>query len=130
MFGVACSGLYRFLVQAFGDGTDWQTVIAKTIVDQFGWTVLVVAPANAIFFLWVGRDFSLARMRKEWRRPFFLRMILPNLISNWIVWIPLVAVVFLFPFPLQILINGIVCSFWTLMCLQIGKRTVGASSPA
>ena len=79
-------------------------------------------------FFWVGRDFSLARVRREWKGPFFRRIVLPNLVSNWIVWIPLVTVVFLFPFSLQIFVNGIVCSFWTLMCLQIGKRTAVASS--
>ena len=128
LFGVACNELYRLFAIVFGDGTDWSSVVAKTLIDQFVWTVLVVAPANAVFFFWVGRDFSLARVRREWRSPFFRRIVLPNLVSNWIVWIPLVTVVFLFPFPLQIFVNGIVCSFWTLMCLQIGKRTGAASS--
>jgi len=29
----------------------------------------------------------------------------------------------MFPLDLQIHMNGLVCAFWTLMCLQIGKRT-------
>ena len=32
-------------------------------------------------------------------------------------------VTFSFPFSLQIHVNGIVCTFWTLMCVQIGRRT-------
>ena len=50
-------------------------------------------------------------------------MVLPNLIPNWIVWIPVSLAVFSFPYALQIHVNGLVCTFWTLMCLQIGRRT-------
>ena len=53
----------------------------------------------------------------------FRRMVLPNLLPNWVVWIPVSLVVFSFPFPLQIHVNGLICTFWTLMCLQIGRRT-------
>ena len=59
----------------------------------------------------------------DWPRLFFRRMVMPNLIPNWIVWIPVSLAVFSFPFPLQIHVNGIVCTFWTLMCLQIGRHT-------
>lgn len=55
----------------------------------FPWTVLVVAPPNAVFYFWLGRDMSLARCRREWPRGGFLTDILfQNLVCNWIVWIP------------------------------------------
>ena len=95
----------------------------RAAFDQFVWTVAVIAPANSVFFYWVGHDFSLVRARREWPRPFYRRMVLPNLIPNWIVWIPVAIVTFSFPFSLQIHVNGIVCTFWTLMCVQIGRRT-------
>ena len=122
-FGICGNGLFRLMAQAFGDNAQVETVLLKAAIDQFVWTVLVIAPANAVFFFWLGRDFSFARVKCDWPCPFFRRMVMPNLIPNWIVWIPVSLAVFSFPFPLQIHVNGIVCTFWTLMCLQIGRRT-------
>lgn len=122
-FGVCCNELFRLMADVFGDNAHVSTVLVKSAFDQFVWTVAVIAPANAVFFFWVGRDFSFARVKREWPSPFFRRMVLPNLIPNWIVWIPVSFAIFSFPFPLQIHVNGIVCTFWTLMCIQIGRRT-------
>ena len=122
-FGIACNELFRLMAAVLGDSAAWPVVLAKATFDQFVWTVAVIAPANAVFFFWLGRDFSFVRTRREWPRPFFRRMVLPNLIPNWIVWIPVSLAVFSFPYALQIHVNGLVCTFWTLMCLQIGRRT-------
>ena len=122
-FGVWCNELFRLMAQAFGDEACVSTVLLKAAIDQFVWTVLVIAPANAVFFFWLGRDFSFVRVKRDWPRPFFRRMVLPNLLPNWIVWIPVSLAVFVFPFSFQIHMIGIVCTFWTLMCLQIGRRT-------
>lgn len=122
-FGVCCNGLFRILADLLGDDSEMSTVLMKAAFDQFVWTVAVIAPANAVFFFWLGRDFSFRRVRDEWPRPFYAKMVLPNLIPNWIVWIPVSMAVFSFPYALQIHINGFVCAFWTLMCIQIGRRT-------
>ena len=122
-FGICNNEVFHLMARALGDNTHVSTVLAKAMFDQFIWTIAVIAPANAVFFFWLGRDFSFARVKRDWPRPFFRRMVMPNLIPNWIVWIPVSLAVFSFPFPLQIHMNGIVCTFWTLMCLQIGRRT-------
>ena len=122
-FGVCCNELFHLMAAAFGDNAHVSTVMVKAAIDQFVWTVLIIAPANAVFFFWLGRDFSFVRVKREWPRPFIRRMVMPNLISNWIVWIPVSLAIFTFPFSLQIHVNGIACTFWMLMCLQIGRRT-------
>lgn len=122
-FGICNNEVFHLMARALGDNAHISTVLAKSAFDQFVWTIAVIAPANAVFFFWVGRDFSLARVKRDWPSPFFRRMVLPNLIPNWIVWIPVSLAIFSFPFPLQIHVNGIVCTFWTLMCIQIGGRT-------
>ena len=122
-FGICCNALFRLMAQAFGDDAHVSTVLVKAAIDQFVWTVAVIAPANAVFFFWLGRDFSFARTKREWTCPFFRRMVMPNLVANWILWIPVSLAVFAFPFQLQIHVNGIACTFWMLMCLQIGRRT-------
>ena len=122
-FGICNNEVFHLMAGMLGDNAHVSTVLVKSAFDQFVWTVAVIAPVNAVFFFWVGRDFSLARVKRDWPSPFFRRMVMPNLIPNWIVWIPVSLAIFAFPFPLQIHVNGIVCTFWTLMCLQIGRRT-------
>ena len=124
VFGLVCDAFFRLQSTWFGAGPGLSTLVAKTLVDQFVWTVLVIAPANAVFFFWLGRDFSWRRTRSEWPRGrFFSDLVLPNLIPNWIVGIPAIFATYAFPLDLQIHINGLVSSFWMLMCLQIGRRS-------
>ena len=122
-WGVVNNEVYAALSRWLGSGADIGTLFLKTAVDQFVWTVLVMAPVDAVFFFWLGRDFSLSRVRADWPRSFVHGVVLPNLLSNWIVWIPVLCVIYAFPLPLQIQLAGIVGSIWTLLCLQIGRRS-------
>lgn len=123
VWGVVNNEVYAVLSRWFGSGADIGTLLLKTAVDQFVWTVFVIAPLDAVFFFWLGRDFSLARVRGEWPRNFVYAVFCPNLFSSWIVWIPVLCVIYAFPLPLQIQLAGIVGSIWTLLCLQIGRRS-------
>lgn len=123
LWGVICDKMYIFVDWMFGGGTDVLSVALKTLFDQLPWTVLVIAPANAAFYFWVGRGFSLRRTREEWPSGRFWRtLVLPFLFANWCVWVPVTIVVFLFPLPLRVHIVGFASAFWTLMCLRLGRR--------
>lgn len=121
--GVAGDWCFHLLNRLFGEGHDVLTLLLKTAVDQFVWTVVFIAPVNAVFHFWLARDCSFAAVRRDWTKRFYSALVAPNLISNWCVWIPVQLATFTFPVDLQIHVNGIICAFWTLMCLQIGKRT-------
>ena len=123
MWGIVNNEMYAFLSRWLGDGRDFCTLVLKTAFDQFVWTVFLVAPANAAFCFWVGRDFSFRRTWAEWPTNYARDVFLPNLLANWIVWIPVLCAVFAFPLPLQIQLAGLASSFWTLVCLQIGRRS-------
>ena len=122
-WGVVTDFFFRGLEALFGSGRDFATLFCKMMLDEFGLTLFLVAPADAAFFFWVGRDFSFAQAWRERPRRFFLDLVLPNLISNWCVWIPVSMAIFAFPLPLQVQLSGFAAAFWTLMCLQIGLRT-------
>jgi len=124
VFGLFCDAFFRLQSVWFGSGTEISTLVLKTVVDQFVWTVLVISPANAVFFFWVAREFSLNRVRQEWpRHGVIAELVLPNLIPNWFVGIPAIFATYAFPLDLQIHVNGLVSAFWMLLCLQIGARS-------
>jgi len=122
-FGIGVAKVFALMAVWFGNDASFSTLVLKTAFDQFVWTVFVVAPANAVFFFWVGRDFSWARVRREWPERFVSRVYLPNLVANWCVWIPVIFCVFAFPLPLQIDVCGLACTFWSLMCISLGSRS-------
>ena len=118
VLGVLFDWFCMFQVELFGTGTDWPTLIKKTALDQFVWNVLICTPAGALFFAWVSRDF-------HWRAPASLMSFvkldcLTILVSNWMVWIPVMLAVYAFPTPLQIQLVGLASSFWMLVALKVG----------
>ena len=123
IWGALVDVLYTVMDLWIGSGCDFRTLLIKTCLNQFLWTAFVLAPANACFYFWIARDFSLRKARMEWPKDALCGVVLPNLISNWCVWIPVNMAVFLFPLPLQVQLSGIVGAFWTLLCLQIGARS-------
>lgn len=122
MWGIVCDKMYILVDLMFGGGADVLSIALKVLFDQLPWTVLVIAPANAVFYFWVGRDFSLRRAREEWPSGrFWQTLVLPFLLANWCVWVPVTVAVFLFPLPLRVHIVGFASAFWTLICLRIGR---------
>lgn len=121
--GIVVNELFRLLSVWFGREATFAAVFAKMAFDQFVWTVFVNAPLNAVFFFWLSRDFSFRKTRQDWPRQWFSGVYLPNLLNNWIVWIPVTLAVFSFPLELQVFLCGYASAFWNLMSLQIGKRS-------
>lgn len=123
LWGVACTYFFQLQDRLFGTGRDFCTLAAKTTLDQFFWTAFVIAPLNAVFYFWLSRDFSIARVRIDWPKGFFRNLVMPNLLMNWIVGIPNNFAVYAFPSALRIQVVGLLSAFWVLVCLQIGRRS-------
>ena len=127
-WGVAYLWFYAMQARMFGDGHGLRTLLLKTAFDQFVWTPLLPVPLTSTFFLWMGSGFSVARTVRTCRDGYFRRVLLPNLVSNWVVWIPAVASVYAFPLELQVQVLGLVACFWTLVCLQLGGRAAAGGA--
>jgi len=119
--GVVSGWMYSLHAVWLGEGTDLLTLSAKTILCQFVWTPLFFAPVGALVYFWIGRDFSLARCRADWSTRFWGETFLPNLLVNWIIWIPCAMLIHLFPTALQIQLTGCVNAFFCLVLLWIGR---------
>ena len=117
LWGVACDRFFTFQVYLFGEGADLLTLFRKTLFDQLVWNVLICTPANAVFFPWVEGGFRRIRPRE----PFIERCTI-LLLSNWLVWLPVMAMVYAFPLPLQIQLVGLAGAFWMLVALRAAAR--------
>ena len=122
MWGALCWWFFSLQCRMFGPGHEFGTLVLKTAIDQFVWTVLVVSPLSALFYLWLGCDFSCGVVREKCRAGFWSHVVLPMLVTNWCVWIPVSFAVYAFPYALQIQVLGLVGALWTLFCRQIGRH--------
>ena len=120
--GIASDWMFSLNAHLFGTGIDFLTLCVKTAVCQFLWTPFFFAPAGAIVYFWMGRDFSPRRFREDLPPRFYQGLVLPNLLVNWTIWIPVTFAVNALPTPLQIQLSGLVSSLFSLVLLSIGRH--------
>lgn len=122
MYAVIFVWFYGLQVAMFGKDNDFTTLTLKAAFDQFVWTPFVWMPISSVFYLWMGNDFSVAKTVERCRSGFVRGVLMPNQVSGWCVWIPVVFVIYAFPHALQFQILGLVNALWTLLLIQIGTR--------
>lgn len=125
MKGLEIDLFYRLQAWTFGDTGDWQTIASKTMVDQFIYVPLIGVVNIVLFYLWRDNRFSLSATWKALGPHWYQRRVLPLLISNWVVWIPAVAVIYALPSPLQLPIQNLVLCFWVLILVVFTKMDPG-----
>ena len=122
VWGIICDRMYIAVDMVFGPGRDLFSIFVKTAFDQLPWTVLVVMPCNAAFYFWLARGLSFGRTVSDWPRGrFWQTLVLPFVVTNWCVWIPVTFAVFALPLALRVQISGLASSYWTLVCLHLGR---------
>ena len=119
--GVVSDCMFSLNAHLFGTGVDFLTLCVKTAVCQFVWTPLFFAPIGAVVYFWMGRDFSAERFRREMPSRFYYGLVLPNLLVNWVLWIPVTFAIHMFPTPLQIQLSGMTSALFSLMLLAVGR---------
>lgn len=82
-----------------------------------------------MFYFWVGRNFSLARARREWPSDFLRTDYLPVLATNGFVCAPALFAIYALPVPQQVQHSVVTpSSFWALVCLAVGARQASCES--
>ena len=119
--GAACNCFFGFQTAWFGAGHDVRALVLKTAVDQFVWTPFAVSPVVSFFNAALGR--WVERSRGEFSFADFVRRdYLPNLMTGWCIWIPVILAVYAFPLVLQVQVLGFVSASWVIVCREIGVR--------
>jgi hypothetical protein len=121
--GLILPHFYTLQSHLYGDGTDLWTLVRKVVTDQCGYTAFFASPAAAVAHVWKAHDYRWSETASLLGRGWYRRLVLPNLIMNWMLWYPAMMVVYSLPLALQIHVAGLIGCFWALMCLQIGVHS-------
>ena len=129
--GLEVSVFYGWQAGWFGEGKSVATVVLKTLNDQFVYCPLFAAPVTWLVYTWVENGFTAAPLAAEWNRPgWYVRCVLPLLVTTWVVWVPAVAVIYILPTGLQLPLQNVVLCFFTLLVIFMTKRSARPTSPA
>ena len=120
--GMEVDFFYRLQADWFGTGNDAKTIITKMAADQFIYSALWAAPGITMVYLWMESNWSIAECKRAMDKKFFCVKIPTVILSNWLVWIPAVSVVYAMPGELQIPLFNLVLCFWVLLLAVLNKR--------
>jgi hypothetical protein len=115
--------LYRSQSVWFGEAQTLKVIGIKTLIDQGLYGTLWAAPTQTLLFLWKDAGFSLREVRVHLAEQPLRERLLVILASNWIVWIPAVAIIYALPTALQILLSNLVLTFWTLILTFVSQKS-------
>lgn len=123
--GVEIDALYRLQASMFGDNRQPFTLTVKVLFDQFLYVPLWAIPSTVLAYQFRDDAFRLSRTRDRFAKgpkAWYLRDIVPVMISNWAVWIPAVLVIYTLPLALQLPIQNLVLCLWSLMLLVLVQQ--------
>jgi hypothetical protein len=115
-------GFYRLQAVMFGTGIDWVTLLKKVVVDQFLYTPFWATPIGMAVFEWRNQRYRLAGLSRVASVPFYMERTVPTLIAGWVVWIPMVTLVYALPSLLQIPVCSLALTFWVMLFTWMNGR--------
>jgi hypothetical protein len=123
--GMEIDLFFRFQGVLFGHGNDALTLVKKLLVDQLVYGPLWAVPTYIIALRWEEFGFSWARTRASLDREFWTHTCPMVMITNWIVWIPTLVLVYSLPAALQFPLFSVVMCFFVLVVTVMAKGNRG-----
>jgi hypothetical protein len=119
--GMEIDLLYRLQGRLFGHDNDAGTLAVKMAVDQFLYSPFWAVPTFVIALRWVDYDCSWRRTRASLDRSFFTRTLPAICITNWIIWIPAVLLIYSLPPALQFPLFSVIMCFFVLLVTLMAR---------
>ena len=119
--GMEIDWFYQVQGWLFGTGNDATTLLKKVTLDQFVMSPLWFVPTVLITMRWVDMGGSWARTRASLTREFWMRTCPTVMVTNWLVWIPTLALVYSLPPALQFPLFSVVMCFFILIVTLLAR---------
>ena len=118
--GIVVDSFYRQMARLFGSAPTVLTVIEKMAFDQFVFTPCWL-PIIITLFTWQRSGFRVGATVEALRGDSYRRRVVPLLLPNWAFWIPMTAVIYALPGPLQFLLFALALAAWSLIMVFIAQ---------
>ncbi|MEN3943457.1 hypothetical protein WJU23_19305 [Prosthecobacter sp. SYSU 5D2] len=124
--GMEIDLFYRFQGFLFGHGNDVLTLLKKVALDQFVFSPLWFVPTYLIALRWIELGANWKCTRASLDRDFWLRTCPAVMVTNWLVWIPALALIYSLPAALQFPLFSLVMCFFVLIVTLLASRKKAA----
>lgn len=122
LHGWLVDAFYFLQSRLFGTQIDASTILVKTLVDQLVWAPFIAVPQVLLSYLFIENELSPSRFRAALASKGFLARAIPLVLANWVVWFPAVALIYLFPLPLQLPLQNLILALWCLIVSFFAKN--------
>nr|WP_297347069.1 hypothetical protein [uncultured Glaciecola sp.] len=119
--GWLIDSFYQLQAFIFGEGVDLTTIVKKTLLDQFVFSVFITSPFITAMYVWRESNFNGQKTRNELRVSFFKEKLPATIFSTWIVWLPAVTLIYSMPLTLQLPLFNLVLCFFVLLISALNK---------
>jgi len=123
LIGMQVDLFYRLQYFLFGPSDSVTVIGKKVLVDAFLYCPLLAIPQAVCVFLWKDHRFTLTGFRGHTPVNFYALSIFPVLMANWMVWIPLVCIIYSLPPALGVPFFIVAQSFWVLVFTTLSRRS-------
>lgn len=123
IIGMQVDLFYRLQFLIFGPSDRLSVIVAKVLVDAFLYCPLLAIPEAVCIFLWRDHRFTHQGFRGWSPLRFYALKIFPVLMTNWMVWIPVVSVIYSLPSALGIPLFIIAQAFWVMVFTTLSGKT-------
>lgn len=117
--GVEIDAFYRLQGVLWGTDNHWTTIAKKVAFDMSVFSALYAVPCIAIFNVWKDQFFNFTSTKRVLTKSFFKTQVVAMIVSNCMVWIPAVSVVYAMPDALQVVMFNLVLCFWVLIASML-----------
>ena len=121
--GVEIEIWYRVLAHFVGNNHDVRTVATKVFLDQAIYSPFFAVPLTVLVLTYSHLGLRLAPIKADFRAGgWYRRHVLPTVIANVVIWVPVVCLVYALPLPLQIVLFDLALCFFILIAAHITRR--------
>jgi hypothetical protein len=119
--GWLIDSFYQLQAEWFGEQADIITVVKKTLVDQFIFSVFITSPLVTSLYIWKESGFQWAVTRQSLLTSFIQNRLPATIISTWCIWLPAVCLIYTMPSSLQIPLFNLVLCFFVLIISALDR---------
>lgn len=122
LIGMQVDLFYRLQYFLFGPSDTLPVIAKKVLVDAFIYCPLLAIPQAVCVFLWRDHGFNFRGFHGHRPVHFYALRIFPVLMANWMVWIPLIAIIYSLPPALGIPFFIVAQSFWVMVFTTLSMK--------
>ena len=120
--GWLIDGFYVLQTHLWGDKPDAFTVAIKIVCDLGLFSPTLAVPSVVLMYGWVDAGFNWKRYKTQFEGRWYRDKVVPTLYMAWLVWLPVLCVLYALPSSLQFVVVMIVQCFWALLLVVLTDR--------